>query len=122
MASRTTEMKEMTWDCGDVFKMDSLYSPQTFDVAIDKGTLDAFLTVKHDPWNPSKELLDRISLYISQVSNTLKQNGLFLHVTFSQPRFRKQFLELGQDWQVEVYNLSGEKDAFEYYIYACYKT
>ena len=32
----------------DVFKLDELYNVGSFDVAIDKGTLDAFLTNKRD--------------------------------------------------------------------------
>lgn len=66
---------DMQWIVCDVFKMDKLFSEGMFDSAIDKGTLDAFLTKKHDPWDPEPEILEEIRSYIIQVAKVLRSGG-----------------------------------------------
>lgn len=118
MRNRCAHMDQMRWECIDIFEMDSLLDAETFDVALDKGTLDALLTVKHDPWSPPQSLLMKIKLYMEQISKVLMPNGVFIHITFAQPHFRKQFLE--SCFEVSVHTLGGS-DSFDYYIYVCKK-
>lgn len=113
------EFPHIKWICGDIFSMDS-YLNKKYDVAIDKGTLDALLTVKHDPWNPSLELRQHISNYMDQIVNSLVPNGLYIHITWSQPHFRKAFLS-HSCLEVKVIKLCSESDSFEYFIYVCRK-
>lgn len=50
MQQRTAEMHKMEWRVCDIFQLDKHFQAESFDIAIDKGTLDALLTKKHDPW------------------------------------------------------------------------
>jgi SAM-dependent methyltransferase len=120
MASRCSQMVEMTWITADIFKMDECKDLGIFDIALDKGTLDALLTCKHDPWNPHQELCDEISLYMEQVSKKLKLGGKFLHITFCQPHFRQRFLEIAS-FKVSVHKLSSAAGGFEYFCYEAVK-
>jgi hypothetical protein len=75
----------MKWIVCDVYKMDQMFDNCSFDCAIDKGTLDAFLTTKHDPWDPPVNIISDIKTYVNQVAMILKKGGTFIHVTFAQP-------------------------------------
>ena len=121
MKKRTIEMPSMKWIVADIFHLDQIFSKESFDYAIDKGTLDAILTQKHDPWDPEPEIISQIQSYINQVAATLKTGAKFIHITFSQPHFRKRFLELSQAFDIHIHSLSTESDSFEYFIYECIK-
>ncbi|KAH6560868.1 hypothetical protein BASA50_005779 [Batrachochytrium salamandrivorans] len=120
MARRCDGLAGLTWQIADIFLLDELYPAGYFDYAIDKGTLDALLTVKHDPWNPPKDLCSKIFRYIEQVSKVLKKGGKFLHITFAQPHFRRSFLEI-PDFKVSTLTLVGKGGGFEYFAYVCEK-
>ena len=113
------DMPEMKWKTADIFKLSEHFEPECFDVALDKGTLDALLTVKHDPWNPPESLLKQMHSYMDQVARVLVPGGIFLHITFAQPHFRRRFLETTQ-FNVSVKTLGGS-DSFDYFIYHCQK-
>ena len=113
-------LEGMNWDCVDIFELVKHYPKNTFDVAIDKGTLDALVTEKHDPWNPHESLRHKISDYLHQVYDILNSNGIFLHITWSQPHFRRIFLE-ASPFKVIVKTIPSPDDAFEYYLYICEK-
>lgn len=121
MAQRSKHCPLMTWECADIFNLLNHFPTKRFDVAIDKGTLDALLTIKHDPWNPPDTLVSQMQNYMHQVASVLVPGGIFIHITFAQPHFRKRFLER-DDWKVEVHVLGGDSDAFEYFLYTCQKT
>ncbi|TPX30579.1 hypothetical protein SmJEL517_g05883 [Synchytrium microbalum] len=102
----------------DVFRLDSSFEAGSFDIAIDKGTLDAFLTSErdHDPWNPSDETKQLARDYMQQVQAILKPTGKFIHITFAQPHFRKPLLNLEPTMQVKTARtLQG--DGFDYFLY-----
>jgi EEF1A lysine methyltransferase 4 len=121
MKERTMDMKEMKWIVGDIFELEKCFNLlASFDIAIDKGTLDALLTVKHDPWNPHQELLDQIHAYVQQVLLQLKKGGSFLHITFAQPHFRKRFLDI-PEFEVKVHKLGTGNGGFEYFCYEAIK-
>ena len=122
MRNRTADMPEMSWIVGDIFHLDEVFKSENdrFDVAIDKGTLDALLTKKHDPWDPDPELIAQMQQYMEQVRDVLKPDGIFLHITFAQPHFRRRLLEV-KGMSVEVQTLGGA-DTFEYFIYVARKT
>ena len=109
----------LEWICADIFCMDSVLT-RKFQVAIDKGTLDALLTVKHDPWNPSQEIRLHIRNYLDQIVKALVLDGIYIHITWSQPHFRNIFL-CHPCLEVKVVKLGSESDSFEYFIYICRK-
>jgi hypothetical protein len=43
----------MTWKVMDILNM--TYEPETFDVVLEKGSLDALMVHERDPWNISTE-------------------------------------------------------------------
>lgn len=59
----------------DCFKM--TYPPSSFDVVIDKSTLDTFLC--------SEDLFNRIPEYLSGIANVLKQNGKLMLISINPP-------------------------------------
>ncbi|KAJ3066276.1 hypothetical protein HDU99_003896 [Rhizoclosmatium hyalinum] len=103
------------WVVGDIFELGKAVDGRQFDVVIDKGTLDAFLTgfPDDDPWDPSEEVWDLVRKYMAQVHEAVKPGGLFLHITWAQPHFRKRFCEVtgmdvsvkkvGEEWEYFVY-------------------
>lgn len=64
----------------------------TYDVIIDKGTMDVIMTDNKDPWNPTAEVKERARKTISNVYKQLKKGGLFIQISFDQPHFRKKLL------------------------------
>jgi EEF1A lysine methyltransferase 4 len=113
----------MAWVVADIFALDQARMPDgtqelgLFDVALDKGTLDALLTRPHDPWDPEAEVVACIDAYMHQVWEALQPGGLFLHITWSQPHFRRRFLELGDRFDVQVQHIARAEGGFGYFCY-----
>jgi EEF1A lysine methyltransferase 4 len=121
MSTRCKEMCEMKWITADIFEMDKHPELDSlFDIALDKGTLDALLTIKHDPWDPHQELVKRIAQYMRQISGRLRIGGKFLHITFCQPHFRRKFIEI-EEFNVRVHQLSSANGGFQYFCYEAVK-
>lgn len=117
-----TDYPEMEWIVADIFNLSTLGSDRLFDIAIDKGTLDSFLTEKFDPWDPPTHLKDKMEQYMRSVSTQLKPDGVFIHFTWSQPHFRKVFLELGKIFTTTVHTISDrEGGGFDFFIYKSIK-
>ena len=55
----------MQWMVMDIARM--TFVPSSFDVIIEKATLDAFLVEEKDPWNPSQEAWNIMDCVLSQV-------------------------------------------------------
>ncbi|SGY19938.1 BQ5605_C017g08395 [Microbotryum silenes-dioicae] len=90
------------------------FDDESFDVCIDKGTMDAMMTSIRNPWNPPDQVIKDCNDEIDQVVRVLrKPNGVFLYLTWGQPHFRKQYL-LREGWQLETVELG---DGFCYYLY-----
>ena len=53
------------------------YPDGTFNVILDKSTLDTFLC--------SEEMFDRIPQYLEGVSRTLAKGGVFMVISFNEP-------------------------------------
>lgn len=107
---------EMDWIVGDIFDLDECVGDKLFDVALDKGTLDALLTSKHDPWDPEPHIVEQINIYMENVYKHLKKGGSFIHITFVQPHFRRRFLD-GKFDKVQVHSISTSSGGFDYYCY-----
>jgi ubiquinone/menaquinone biosynthesis C-methylase UbiE len=103
----------MTWVVMDVTEM--TFSDETFDVVIDKGTLDAILSPQKDPWKLEPDLAQKASRMLWQVSRVLKRGGLFFYITFGQPHFRKPLLlKECYNWVLDIQRLG---DDFHYFVY-----
>ncbi|KAJ3073512.1 hypothetical protein HK102_005984 [Quaeritorhiza haematococci] len=122
MSARCQHMPHMQWKVADVCSLVDEYGfqPESFDFALDKGTIDAFVTGKRDkdPWNPSEETREKVGRYMRQVEKVLKPDGVFIHITFTQPHFRRPLVELGGFTNISIENLG---DAFHYFFFTCRK-
>ncbi|KAJ4474577.1 S-adenosyl-L-methionine-dependent methyltransferase [Lentinula edodes] len=103
---------QMEWHEMDV--RDLKFDDSSFDVAIDKGTMDAMMTAKGDIWNPPQQVVEDCTKEVSEVIRTLrKEMGVFIYLSFGQPHFRKRYLTV-PGTKLEIRELG---EAFHYYLY-----
>ncbi|KAH7920389.1 S-adenosyl-L-methionine-dependent methyltransferase [Leucogyrophana mollusca] len=104
---------EMQWKEMDVRDM-SLFDDASFDVAIDKGTMDAMMTSSSDVWNPPEQVVQDCIAEVKEVLRVLrKPSGLFLYITFGQPHFRRRYLSFPNT----VLRVKELGEMFHYYMY-----
>ncbi|KAI9665721.1 MAG: hypothetical protein M1821_003655 [Bathelium mastoideum] len=101
----------IVWQCADVRNLQE--SACSVDIAFDKGTLDAM--IYGSPWNPPEEVKANTGRYMEEVARTLKDDGIFLYVTYRQPHFVKPLLNRDDWWDLAVETLSDGEGSFEYY-------
>ncbi|KAL4256993.1 S-adenosyl-L-methionine-dependent methyltransferase superfamily protein [Pleurotus pulmonarius] len=113
MQRRHVEQRpELTWLEMDI--RDLKFADNVFDVAIDKGTMDAMMTSKGDVWDPPAQVIEDCDREVTEVVRVLKKGtGRFIYLTFGQPHFRKRYLTKPQT-TLEVKELG---DFFHYYLY-----
>lgn len=86
----------------DVRKM--TFANSSFDVAIDKATLDAMLY--GSLWDPEDEVKQNVGAYVDEVARILKPGGMWLYITWRQPHFIKPLLAREGTWTVEAETLA----------------
>ncbi|KDR80619.1 hypothetical protein GALMADRAFT_222214 [Galerina marginata CBS 339.88] len=112
----STLRPEMTWHEMDVRNL--TFEDGTFDVAIDKGTMDAMMTAKGDVWDPPQQVIDDCNKEVDETLRLLRKDGLFAYLTFGQPHFRRRYLQReGTDLKIKELG-----EAFHYYLYILRKT
>jgi SAM-dependent methyltransferase len=82
---------KMEWRVMDMTDLSDL-SDTSFDVVIDKATMDALLSTEGDVWNPERSCIDQARAMCAHVSRILKLGGHFLQISLAQPHFRKIYL------------------------------
>ncbi|KAF8159568.1 S-adenosyl-L-methionine-dependent methyltransferase [Crassisporium funariophilum] len=102
---------EMEWHEMDV--RDMSFPSGSFDVAIDKGTMDAMMTAKGDVWDPPQQVIDDCTKEVDETLRILKKGGIFIYLTFGQPHFRRRYLTR-PGTTLEIKELG---EAFHYYLY-----
>ncbi|KAI9812003.1 MAG: hypothetical protein M1827_004895 [Pycnora praestabilis] len=101
---------ELQWAIMDVRKMG--FANDCFDVAIDKGTLDAMLY--GSLWNPPADVIMNVGRYVNEVARVLKPGGHWLYITYRQPHFMKPLLERPDVWDLAIETLTDEPGMFDY--------
>ncbi|GAC95939.1 hypothetical protein PHSY_003517 [Pseudozyma hubeiensis SY62] len=93
----------------------------SFDVAIDKGTMDALMAEGKGSsvWNPSEKVVKDVRDMLQGVDKVLKKGAKLIYITFGQPHFRQKWLEEVDGWEVETRTLG---DMFHYFVYIVTKT
>ncbi|KAI7848851.1 S-adenosyl-L-methionine-dependent methyltransferase [Circinella umbellata] len=115
MKERCIDMPEMKWLEMDI--RDLKFDNESFDVVIDKGTMDALMCDRGDVWDPSEELIAEVKGEVDEVVRVTKVGGSFLYITFGQPHFRKRHLQR-DCWEIKTKTLG---EAFHYYFYTMKK-
>ena len=119
-AQRTRNEKdcpEMTWLVQDMMELD--FPTSSFDIVLDKCTLDALVVNEGDPWDPSDEVRSQVDKVLTGVSRVLKPDGgLYLQMSFGQPihRLNNYFEKEKYAWEVSVSNW-GQEQGFGYFFY-----
>jgi len=112
MQQRHSQVRpEMKWLEMDVRNLS--FQDDSFDVAIDKGTMDAMMTAKGDVWDPPQQVIDDCTKEVDEALRVLSKGGLFIYLTFGQPHFRRRFLTR-PGTTLEIKELG---DSFHYYLY-----
>ncbi|SJX64996.1 related to SEE1-probable lysine methyltransferase [Sporisorium reilianum f. sp. reilianum] len=98
----------------------TLGGPASFDIALDKGTMDALMAEGKGSsvWNPSEKVVQDVREMLRGVDTVLKPGGKLVYVTFGQPHFRKRWLDEVEGWSVETRTLG---DMFHYFVYVATK-
>ena len=68
MKRKCQHLVEMDWLVMDIANM--TFPSNSFDVVIEKATLDALMVEEKDLWNPSQEVQNRMDCVLEQVSHS----------------------------------------------------
>jgi hypothetical protein len=77
-----SERPGMEWRVMDMTDMSEL-ADESFDVVIDKATMDAMMAVEGDVWNPSQVCVDQSRSMCQHVSRILVPGGHFLQISLA---------------------------------------
>ena len=80
----------MQWMVMDMTNM--TFDANSFDIIIDKASMDALAVNEKDVWSPDESVVQSIHRMCTDISRILKHNGLFLSLSFAQPHFRTKYL------------------------------
>ncbi|KAG8668148.1 hypothetical protein FPOAC1_007521 [Fusarium poae] len=118
MTDRHKDIAGIEWQRVDVRDMPTV-DTGSIDVAFDKGTLDAM--IYGSPWSPPDEVKENTSRYLKEVHRAMKNDGVFLYITFRQPHFMKLLLNPDNIWDMEM-EVLGDGGTFDYYGYVIKKS
>nr|XP_057923052.1 EEF1A lysine methyltransferase 4 isoform X2 [Doryrhamphus excisus] len=117
MSARYAYCLGMRWQQMDVRQLDFLDA--SFDIVLEKATLDALMVEEKTPWEVSPETARFIHKALTEISRCLKPGGLFISVTFAQPFFRKRLYARSEyNWSIQHDSYG---DGFEYFVYVMTK-
>lgn len=112
MRERTRDtFPTLKWASMDFRSMGEL-GGSSFDLVLDKGSLDALWSDGGSQWDPSESVLADINASLNEVLRVLKPGGKFVSITFGQPHFRLPHMKRPDSWDL----VSNEKLGL-YYIY-----
>ncbi|XP_072297517.1 EEF1A lysine methyltransferase 4 [Eucyclogobius newberryi] len=117
MSARYRDSPGMTWQQMDVRQLS--FPDASFDVVLEKATLDALMVEEKSPWTMSQQTATFIHQTLFQISRCLKPGGRFISITFANPFFRKRlYARTEYNWSIKDYTYG---DGFEYYMYVLTK-
>jgi SAM-dependent methyltransferase len=117
---RQSDTRAMKWIVADLTQT-FLFESESFDFALDKGTLDALIVDRADKWEPDDDVYETAAQYFREVRRVLSPAGLFVQVSFGQPHFRNRVFERPEfNWDLAVHTLAPAR-SFHFFIYECRK-
>lgn len=92
-----------------VMDMRSLHFPTaSFDVVLDKASLDALWTDGGSVWTPSSTVTNDVNKTLEEILRVLRPtNGRFISISFGQPHFRLPLLQRPGQWAIQVTPIRG---------------
>ncbi|PUZ45230.1 hypothetical protein GQ55_8G205200 [Panicum hallii var. hallii] len=64
--------------------LDLPFEPESFDLVIEKGTMDVLFVDSGDPWNPNPTTVNNVMKMLECIHRVLKPEGIFVSITFGQ--------------------------------------
>ncbi|KAJ1087451.1 hypothetical protein NDU88_000622 [Pleurodeles waltl] len=114
MSRRHAHCHGMVWTIMDARAL--AFPNESFDVVLEKGTLDAMMVEERDPWNVSPQTAALLDQVLKEVSRVLRPGGRFISITFAQPHFRKRhYAQPGYSWSISC-STYGTDFHFFFYI------
>lgn len=113
MSSHCDHCSRMGWHVMDATQL--RFQDASFDVVLEKATLDAMMVSEKDPWNVSDRTKSEVARVLGEVSRVLCDGGRFISITFSQPHFRGPlYASPSFGWSLETFEFG---DGFHYFYY-----
>lgn len=109
---------EFEWMVGDMTDLGSAgFLLASFDVIIEKASLDALTVNEGDPWNPREEVVENVAKVMRGVTDLLKgdDGSIFLSISFHQKHFRQKLLK---GFDIQVKDIPTTK-SLPHFFYAC---
>uniref|UniRef100_A0ACB8FBU4 Uncharacterized protein n=1 Tax=Sphaerodactylus townsendi TaxID=933632 RepID=A0ACB8FBU4_9SAUR len=95
------------------------FRDKSFDVVLEKGTLDSMMVEETDPWHVSQEAKTVLERVLTEVSRVLKPRGRFVSITFAQPHFRTpHYAQPAYGWSTRHVTYGS---GFHYFVYVMKK-
>ncbi|XP_047311161.1 EEF1A lysine methyltransferase 4 [Impatiens glandulifera] len=95
--------------------LDLPFSDESFDVVIEKGTMDVLFVDSGDPWNPRPATVKKVMEMLRGIHRVLKPDGIFISITFGQPHFRRPLFNAREfTWSIDFETFG---DGFHYFFY-----
>ncbi|KAK8785591.1 hypothetical protein V5799_008040 [Amblyomma americanum] len=117
MASHCDDCAQMKWHVMDATQLQ--FPDSSFDVVIEKATLDAMMVKEKDPWTISESTQILVTKVLKEVSRVLCSGGRFISITFAQPHFRSPlYADTQFDWSLDTFEFGS---SFHYFCYVMTK-
>uniref|UniRef100_A0A803LDW8 Methyltransferase domain-containing protein n=1 Tax=Chenopodium quinoa TaxID=63459 RepID=A0A803LDW8_CHEQI len=99
--------------------LDLPFADDSFDVVIEKGTMDVLFVDNGDPWNPKAETISKVMAMLQGIHRVLKPNGIYISISFGQSHFRRPLFEAPDfTWSMKWSTFG---DGFHYFFYTLKK-
>lgn len=113
MVSHCGDCAQMKWHIMDATQLQ--FPNSSFDVVIEKATLDAMMVKEKDPWTISESTRVQVTKVLKEVSRVLCNGGRFISITFAQPHFRSPlYADTQFDWSLDTFEFGS---SFHYFYY-----
>ncbi|MBZ3881207.1 Endothelin-converting enzyme 2 [Sciurus carolinensis] len=114
MQARYAHIPRLRWETMDVRMLG--FPSGSFDVVLEKGTLDALLAGEQDPWTISSEGIHIVDQVLSEVSRVLVPGGRFISMTSAAPHFRvRHYAQARYGWSLR-HATYGSSFHFHFYL------
>ncbi|XP_078206497.1 EEF1A lysine methyltransferase 4 isoform X2 [Callithrix jacchus] len=117
MQARYAHVPQLRWKTMDARQLD--FPSASFDVVLEKGTLDALLAGECDPWTVSSEGVCTVDQVLSEVSRVLVPGGRFISMTSAAPHFRtRHYAQACYGWSLRHATYGS---GFHFHLYLMHK-